>query len=81
MNVAIHKENHAAYCERRVIMQNQEKIMAALNLPPPPPGQGVQPRVAYKNWNSKYVNWDCEVSEDDDRESGTEEDSEETASE
>ena len=76
MNVAIHKENHAAYCECRVFLQNQEKIMAALNFPPPE--QFVQPLVAYKNWNNKYVNWDCEVLEDDDRESGTEEDSEAT---
>ena len=41
----------------------------------------MQPLVAYKNRNNKYVNWDCEVLEDDDRESGTEEDSEATASE
>ena len=55
--------------------------MAAMNLPPPLPDQTVQPRVAYKNWNNEYMNWDCEVSEDDNREYGTEEDSEETASE
>ena len=51
--------------------------MAALNLPPP--AQPTQPLVAYKHWNNKYVNWDCEVSEDE--EFGTEEDSEATASE
>ena len=81
MNVALHKENHTAYCERRIIIRNQEKIMAALKLPSPSPDEEVQPRVSYKHWNNKYVNWDCEVSEDDDRESGTEEDSEATASE
>ena len=56
--------------------------MASLHMPPPPPEQTVQHRITYKNWNNKYVNWDCEVSEDDKRDSGTEEeDSEGTASE
>ena len=58
MNVALHKENHAAYCELRIIIKNQEKIMADMNLPPPLPDEVVQPRVAYKHYNNKCVNWD-----------------------
>ena len=84
MNIALHKENHAAYCERRIIVKNQQKIMAALNLPPPPPNEAVQPLVAYKNWNNKYVDWDHHMPEEDDIETGSEaeeDESEATASE
>ena len=81
MNVALHKENHAAYCEHRIIIKNQQKIMTALNLSPPPPNEAVQPRVTYKHWNNKYVDWDHEVPEEEDIETGSEEEeSEATAS-
>ena len=84
MNVHIHKENYTAYCERRIIMQNQQQIMAQLNMPPPPPEHAIQPQVAYKNWNNKYVDWDHHVPEEDDIETDSEaeeDESEATASE
>ena len=72
MNVHIHKENYSAYRERRIIMENQQKIMAQLNMPSPPPEHTIEPPVAYKNWNNRHVDWDHFVPEDDEIETGSE---------
>ena len=78
MNVAIHKENYHGYVERHTILQNQQQIMAHLQMPPPPPAQQIQPLVHYKHWNIKFVDWTIDVPEDEDSE---EEESEATTSE
>ena len=80
MNVAIHKENYHGYVERHTILQNQQQIMAHLQMPPPPPQQQLQPIVRYKHWNSKFVDWTIDVPEDEDSEE-EEAESEATASE
>ena len=66
--------------ERHTILQNQQQIMAHLQMPPPPPQQQLQPIVRYKHWNSKFVDWTVDVPEDEDSEE-EEAESEATASE
>ena len=43
MNVAIHKENYHGYVERHTILQNQQQIMAHLQMPPPPTSGSLLP--------------------------------------
>jgi hypothetical protein len=56
MKVEIHRENYDAYCERKVILDNQREILHKLSgqqaaLSPPPPA------IAYNQWHTDTYDW------------------------
>jgi hypothetical protein len=56
MKVEIHRENYDAYCERKVILDNQREILHKLSgkqapLSPPPP------TIAYNQWHTDTYDW------------------------